>query len=626
MNRADWAAAADRILLALRPYASPRHESIALPGPASRNGTASDGLEGFARSFLLAAIRLRGEGGADPRGFAEWYAAGLRAGTEPGAWPRLSELPQARVEACSIALALHWTRPWLWDRLAAPDQDRIAAWLGEASRCEYFANNWVWFQVITETFLRSVGGEWSAADVEGGLAMHESFYRGDGWYADGTARSFDHYSGWALHVYPLLWAELAGPWCPAELRERWRSRLARYLADAVLLVGADGSPLLQGRSLVYRFTAAAPFWTGALVGAASPGLVRRVCDGMLGHFQRHGVPDQRGLLTLGWHHEWPAMAQSYSGPASPYWAAKGMLGLALPAGHPVWTCEPEPLPVERGDTVAALAVPGWLVSGTKTDGIVRIVNHGTDHSLPGDRRSDGPLYARLGYSTATVPPAGPAAIASPADNAVTIVSSGRAAHRNGFEARGCEVRDGTGVAVSRARLHWVETGEDPGPEHGEGRSGTVTDGPVVTMGSLLRGAVEVRVARVDSPVAAGWELEFSGWPVASADPLAVAVAGAGAEVASGRLVSSVTGLRGLGDPGIRPADGSSPLGEHVAIPLVRASPPESGYVYAAAVVLRGSGSIPELPQVTVAGDVVSVRWPGGEQAVLTLGAAPTSPG
>ncbi|MDQ1644597.1 MAG: hypothetical protein QOJ50_781, partial [Cryptosporangiaceae bacterium] len=169
-------------------------------------------------------------------------------------------------------------------------------------------------------------------------------------------------------------------------------------------------------------------------------------------------------------------------------------------------------------------------------------------------------------------------------------------------------------------------GEDPGPEHGEGRSGTVTDGPVVTMGSLLRGAVEVRVARVDSPVAAGWELEFSGWPVASADPLAVAVAGAGAEVASGRLVSSVTGLRGLGDPGIRPADGSSPLGEHVAIPLVRASPPESGYVYAAAVVLRGSGSIPELPQVTVAGDVVSVRWPGGEQAVLTLGAAPTSPG
>jgi hypothetical protein len=77
---------------------------------------------------------------------------------------------------------------------------------------------------------------------------------------------------------------------------------------------------------------------------------------------------------------------------------------------------------------------------------------------------------------------------------------------------------------------------------------------------------------------------------------------------------------------MRSADGSSPLGEYMAIPLVRAAAPEPGYVYAAAVVLRGSGPAPGLPSITVEGDRVEVRWPGGEQSVLTLDGAPTSRG
>jgi len=43
---------------------------------------------------------------------------------------------------------------------------------------------------------------------------------------------------------------------------RYRERLDEYLGDALRLVGADGCPLIQGRSLVYRFAAAAPFQDG----------------------------------------------------------------------------------------------------------------------------------------------------------------------------------------------------------------------------------------------------------------------------------------------------------------------------------------------------------------------------
>jgi hypothetical protein len=444
-------------------------------------------------------------------------------------------------------------------------------------------------------------------------------------------------------MYPLLWADMAGDHCPDGLREAWRHRLSRYLDDAILLIGGDGSPLLQGRSLTYRFAAAAPLWVGAMTGATnlSPGTIRRACSGMLDHFTSHGAPDGRGLLSLGWHHAWPKMAQSYSGPGSPYWAAKGMLGLSLPAEHPVWTAVEEPLPVERDDTSAVLPVPGWLVTGTRRDGVIRVVNHGTDHSKPGDARSDSPLYARLGYSTATLSPLVGTSVANPPDNSVVLVDgAGQATHRNGFEALSCDRIGPAGRAVSRAHTHWVATKEDTGPDHGAGRAGTVRPGPTVTMGSLVRGVWEVRAARLDSAVGLDDRavLEFSGWPVTddvapagrtAADPPSAAAIG-------GRLTSVLTGIAGFGTASVRRVEGGSPLGEYTAVPVVRtATGPRPGRVHVAVVALHGSGAgqAEGPPEVTVTSpgsaatppvadqdpsDVVTVRWSDGVISSMAL--------
>jgi hypothetical protein len=51
--RAWLAAYADRLLAAVQPYASPTGSLITLPGRPGGYGTAVDGLEGFARTFLL---------------------------------------------------------------------------------------------------------------------------------------------------------------------------------------------------------------------------------------------------------------------------------------------------------------------------------------------------------------------------------------------------------------------------------------------------------------------------------------------------------------------------------------------------------------------------------------------
>jgi hypothetical protein len=50
-------------------------------GPAAP-GLTSDGLEGYARTFPLAAFRIAGAGG-EPAALIEQYADGLTNGTEP---------------------------------------------------------------------------------------------------------------------------------------------------------------------------------------------------------------------------------------------------------------------------------------------------------------------------------------------------------------------------------------------------------------------------------------------------------------------------------------------------------------------------------------------------------------
>ncbi|MYW06656.1 DUF2264 domain-containing protein, partial [Streptomyces sp. SID3343] len=56
-TRAHWEAVADGLVAAVEPYRSPGGALITLPGPTSWSGARSDGLEGYARTFLLAALR-----------------------------------------------------------------------------------------------------------------------------------------------------------------------------------------------------------------------------------------------------------------------------------------------------------------------------------------------------------------------------------------------------------------------------------------------------------------------------------------------------------------------------------------------------------------------------------------
>ncbi|RAO56756.1 DUF2264 domain-containing protein [Micromonospora saelicesensis] len=575
-SRDDWLALADRMLAAARPFASPGHALVTFPGPQGGYGRAVDGLEGFARTFLLAGFRIAGARGVGLDELVDRYTAGVTAGTDPSSpdrWVRLDEHPQAKVEAASIALVLDMTRPWIWDRLPSVVRERVVDYLRSAVGDDTYPRiNWVWFRLVVQTFLRSVGGPHSLDEMNEDLTTHDGFVRGDGWMSDGPHRAYDHYVGWALHLYPTLWARMAGA---ADLAEQRRERdlagLDRFLSDAVALVGADGSPLIQGRSLTYRFAAAAPFWVGAIAGvpSVSLGRLRGAATRIVRHFVANGALDERGLLTLGWHGPWPRLAQSYSGPGSPYWASKGLLGIALPADHPVWTSAEEPLLVEERDEVRAIHAPGWLVSGTRADGIVRVVNHGTDHAVEGATVSDSPLYARLGYSTATTPVLDDSGWANPLDQSVTLVDdAGRVTHRAGMRLLTVHIdTDGVGVAGSRALAHWVDP--DPGQrDHGGGRVGRSRPAGHLTVYSLVRGPWELRLTRVDGLAdgveAAALRLRIGGWAVAGD---ATATAGGGVAVVTGAYLTSwLESVHGGGTAGVTAVPHGGPLAGGLVVP------------------------------------------------------------
>jgi len=651
-GKTPWLALADDLVDAAWRHASPARSLLRLPGPVSASGAWSDGLEGYARTFLAAAMRVAGENGDDPRGLLARYADGLRAGTDPDhpeRWPRFGERRQAVVEGASIAIGLAETRPWLWDLLDERTQQNTVSWFSDILGMTGFRNNWLWFQNVMEAFLVSVGADDDPNDLARNHELTELLYVGDGWYSDGRGRdgerqNFDWYAGWAWHLYSLLESRIRG----RELSQAHRDRLAAFIEQARSLIGSDGSPALIGRSVTYRFATLAPFWAGVLAGVSPlrPGETRVLGERMIDGFLRAGALTDDGLLSIGWHGAFPRVRQRYTGAASPYWASKAFVGLLLPADHPEWATTPT---LPEAPRQRALAAPGWIVSETPADGIVRVVNHGSDRL--GEPRTvahaDDAFYRRIGYSNVTSPQLGADAVADPRESHATLINAnGRSAHRDGIQRVALTDR----VAVSRSRVHFL----DPEALDAQDLTGMAL-GPILTVASVVNGSAELRLAWWRAaPQASGraastieldadaawprepgpWRVSFGGWPLAN--PTGILPG----RVTNERAISRILSVRGADRLEQIERTGADPFGPVSITPLAVSSAPLPEATLAAALVeLTGTpttrsndtfagstGETPRIsvistaggvgagvaaPRVEIRGDVIVVTWADG---------------
>lgn len=350
-------------------------------------------LEGFARP-LWGLVPLAAGGAA-----FDWstHLRGLAAGTDPAHdeyWGPTTDLDQRSVEMAAIGFALASVPDQLWEPLEGTAKRTLAAWLHGINDVELADNNWRFFRVLVNLGLQRVGERHDAAQSAADLDRLESFALGDGWYSDGPGARRDHYVPFAMHLYGLLYAQLAGDQDP-ERAERFRERAATFAPDFASWFADDGTGLAFGRSLTYRF-AIGSFWAGlayADVDALPWGQVKGLLLRHLRSWADRPIADHRGLLTIGYGYPNLVMAEPYNSPGSPYWAAKAFLPLALDETHPFWAATEAPLDVPARSEQPH---PGMVL--TRDDaGHVTALASGQEAPWLGHGAEK---YAKFAYSTA----------------------------------------------------------------------------------------------------------------------------------------------------------------------------------------------------------------------------------
>ncbi|MFH1068890.1 MAG: DUF2264 domain-containing protein, partial [Candidatus Glassbacteria bacterium] len=339
---------------------------------------------------------------------AEVFTSALRHGTDPQVkdfWQYASptDWDQRQVESSIIAWSLWLARDVVLERLSQAERQNVQKWLASCTLVEVRRNNWALFTAVNHAVRLALSDKWPefSGDEDffrADLAAIDGMYAGDGWYSDTTQGSqYDYYNFWVFASHNLYWDIAAGDRFPA-LRDRFRERLAKFLAGAPLLFGANGSHVLWGRSLIYRWAVLTPLvlsWRAGLW-PHSAGLLRRICNANLAFLWEAGAWDSENdrLLETLTPHSSRSVRESYINNGHPYWGMQAFAALALPQTDPFWSAPEEPLPVEKGDFSELIAGPGILVAGHRESGQVQAWQTACDKSA--DYRSK---YYNFSYST-----------------------------------------------------------------------------------------------------------------------------------------------------------------------------------------------------------------------------------
>lgn len=356
-------------------------------------------LETFSRP-LWGVVPLAA-GGAS---FAHWNLIhnGLTHGTDPTDtqyWKAVgdtqAEPDQREVEMAPMGLALALIPDLFFDPLPVEAREHLITWLDSINHHPLAPNNWQFFRVLVNLGFARVGAPVNQQAMNDSLALIESYWIGDGWYQDGKVANTDFYNPWALHFYGLIYATLYGDKDP-ERAARFRERARRFATDWEARFDAAGRVIPFGRSLTYRFGAAA-FW-GALAFATEEALPWGQIRGLWAKHVRSwlGKPIWRpdGVLSIGWSYPDLLMSETYNGPGSPYWALKAFLPLALESSHPFWSTPEDESAGGASRQVAQVAAVAYV---SRDDQQAQMLNGGRGVWF---MRQGAAKYGKFAYSSA----------------------------------------------------------------------------------------------------------------------------------------------------------------------------------------------------------------------------------
>ncbi|MDX2215223.1 MAG: DUF2264 domain-containing protein [Oculatellaceae cyanobacterium bins.114] len=366
----------------------------------------SDGLEGFARSFIMVGPWLHANqpSQVDLDGtrvdLAEFYQEGLLAGTDPhhpDYWGAIGNQSQNLVECASLAWSLYLSKAQIWDRYSSQEKQQIANYLLQCNQVQSNETNWLLFDVITNTVLKRLGMSYSPEQIHTKLQACNEMYVGDGWYRDGTKENhFDYYNAWGFHYYHLMWVILDGDSQP-DLAQLHLDRMRQFMHNFRYFFAGDGTTPCFGRSMTYRFAYLAPIALGVYLNCIdlSMGEIKTMYNMGTKVFFENGILTEDLHLSLGYLRPCASMLESYSCGGSPYWAGKAFNLFLLPNSHPFWQVPEEPLAIHSENFSVPIKSPGFLLLGNKETGHVQLINQKSSQKNYKSRKK----YNNFAYSS-----------------------------------------------------------------------------------------------------------------------------------------------------------------------------------------------------------------------------------
>jgi hypothetical protein len=190
---------------------------------------------------------------------------------------------QRQVESSIVAWSLWVARDLILPKLSSAARANINSWLASCTVVPVRTSNWAWFTAVNQAVRLSLSQQWPEFSGDEKWMLEDLTFLdtlagpgSDGWYTDSPQEPvYDYYNFWVFASHFLYWNKIAGARYPVQ-SARVTLRLRQFLETAPYVFGANGSHVLFGRSLIYRF---APLTPLVLAYARDSGRTAPGCSG-----------------------------------------------------------------------------------------------------------------------------------------------------------------------------------------------------------------------------------------------------------------------------------------------------------------------------------------------------------
>ncbi len=258
---------------------------------------------------------------------------------------------QALVDAAYLAEGLLRAPNQLWGKFDDETKANIVAAFESVRSIKPGQNNWLLFASTVEAALLEFTGECDMERLVYGVNRFKNdFYKGDGFYGDGTAFHMDYYNSYVIHpmLLDVLLVMERHKVEGYEFIETERIRHTRYSEILERQIAPDGTYPIVGRTIsacrtgVFHALSQSAL-LGMLPKSVTPGQVRSALTAViLRQYENPENFDADGWLKVGVAGSQLEVSEKYVNTGSLYHCATVFLALGLPTTDPFWSSDAEP--------------------------------------------------------------------------------------------------------------------------------------------------------------------------------------------------------------------------------------------------------------------------------------------